>query len=136
MQSKSDVTLIELRKLIKSGNEFRLFFGSMNIVLYGSNIIENFDFSLHRMFEKKKEAEAAVDLMSAQYERNYLEEEKRNGLLIISAIYGKIDDEFKFDSTAMNGNHVIDVKIPLQCLVRDSKLVLQENGKVTRFIHS
>lgn len=34
------------------------------------------------MAEKKREAEAAVDLMSVQYERNYGEEEKRNGLLI------------------------------------------------------
>lgn len=86
------------------------------------------------MFEKKREAEAAVDLMSAQYERNYLEEERRNGLLILKAIYGKIDDDFKFDSstTTTNSNHVIDVKIPLQCLVKDSKLILQEMGKVNK----
>ncbi|XP_055313601.1 dnaJ homolog subfamily C member 11 [Sitodiplosis mosellana] len=83
-----------------------------------------------RMAEKKREAEAAVDLMSVQYERNYSEEEKRNGLLIVSAIYGKIVDnsENSSDSTK-NGNQTIDVKIPLQCLVKDSKLVLQESGK-------
>lgn len=86
------------------------------------------------MSEKKREAEAAIDLMSVQYERNCLEEERRNGLLILSAIYGKIDDEFKFDSNPTNDNHVIDVKIPLQCLVRDSKLIIQENGKVTKHI--
>lgn len=86
------------------------------------------------MSEKKREAEAAIDLMSVQYERNRLEEERRNGLLILNAIYGKIDDDFKFDSgttpTTTNSNHVIDVKIPLQCLVKDSKLILQESGKV------
>lgn len=77
------------------------------------------------MSEKKREAEAAIDLMSVQYERNCLDEERRNGLLILSAHYGKIDD-----SNPTNSNHVIDVKIPLQCLVKDSKLILQENGKV------
>lgn len=46
------------------------------------------------MAEKKREAEAAVDLMSVQYERNCNEEEKRNGLLISYAFYGKISDDF------------------------------------------
>lgn len=45
------------------------------------------------MTEKKREAEAAVDLMSVQYERNSNEEEKRNGLIIVKAIYGNIVDE-------------------------------------------
>lgn len=82
------------------------------------------------MSEKKREAEAAIDLMSAQYERNCLEEERRNGLLIISAIYGKTDDEVNSDGSPTSSNLVIDVKIPLQCLVKDSKLILQETGKV------
>lgn len=86
------------------------------------------------MSEKKREAEAAIDLMSAQYERNCIEEERRNGLLILNAIYGKIDDEFKSDSNTTTSNHVIDVKIPLQCLVKDSKLIIQENGKVRNLI--
>lgn len=51
-----------------------------------------------RMAEKKREAEAAVDLMSVQYERNCSEEEKRNGLLILSAFYGKFEDDFNADS--------------------------------------
>lgn len=85
------------------------------------------------MSEKKREAEAAIDLMSAQYERNCIEEERRNGLLILNAIYGKIDDDFKFESnTTTNSNYAIDVKIPLQCLVKDSKLILQESGKVNK----
>lgn len=45
------------------------------------------------MEEKKREAEAAVDLMSVQYERNCIEEEKRNGLIIIKATYGLIPEE-------------------------------------------
>lgn len=83
------------------------------------------------MAEKKREAEAAIDLMSAQYERHCIEEERRNGLLIVSAIYGKIDNaESDSDNSSATGNHVIDVKIPLQCLVKDSRLILQESGKV------
>lgn len=85
------------------------------------------------MAEKKREAEAAIDLMSAQYERNCIEEERRNGLLIVSAIYGKISEENSdrdSGSSTASGNHVIDVKIQLQCLVKDSKLTLQESGKV------
>lgn len=56
------------------------------------------------MAEKKREAEAAVDLMSVQYERNYSEEEKRNGLLIISAIYGKIVDNVNFNINNSKSN--------------------------------
>ncbi|XP_031640868.1 dnaJ homolog subfamily C member 11 [Contarinia nasturtii] len=84
-----------------------------------------------RMAEKKREAEAAVDLMSVQYERNCSEEERRNGLLIVSAIYGKFSDNSSSDSSSSitTGNQTIDVKIPLQCLVKDGKLTLQESGK-------
>lgn len=83
-----------------------------------------------RMAEKKREAEAAVDLMSVQYERNYSEEEKRNGLLIKSALYGKIVDNHNSDASRSDIGSVIDVKIPLQCLVKDSKLIIQDSGKV------
>lgn len=52
------------------------------------------------MAEKKREAEAAVDLMSAQYERNCMDENGRNGLLITSAIFGKIVDGDFSDGSA------------------------------------
>lgn len=45
------------------------------------------------MSEKKKEADAALDLMTVQYERICSEEEKRQGLIIITARYGKFDDD-------------------------------------------
>lgn len=78
------------------------------------------------MVEKKREAEAAVDLMSVQYERNCGEEEKRNGLIIVKAIYGKISN----DTSATDPEQTIDVTVPLQCLVKESKLILQESSKV------
>lgn len=43
------------------------------------------------MAEKKREAEAAIELMAVQYERCRGDEEKRNGLIITEAIYGNID---------------------------------------------
>lgn len=47
----------------------------------------------HRMTEKKKEAEAAIDLMSVQYERICNDEEKRKGLIIVQAKYGKFESD-------------------------------------------
>lgn len=49
------------------------------------------------MAEKKREAEAAIDLMTVQYERNCGEEEKRNGLIIVKASYGVHDDSSSSD---------------------------------------
>lgn len=86
------------------------------------------------MAEKKREAEAAVDLMSVQYERNCSEEEKRNGLLITSAVYGKISDDSSSSSNI--DDNLIDVTVPLQCLVKDGKLILQESGKVRFSIYN
>lgn len=139
--------------------------------------------------EKKKEAEAAIDLMTIQYERICSDEERRKGLIILHAQYGKFDIDksqgmdksltiyYKFaqkrwaireywiaslntiwsDSFAWNNishhpqyrftdasndtsssstaDHTIeeqniDVTIPLQCLVKDSKLVLHNSSKV------
>lgn len=48
---------------------------------------------LCRMAEKKREAEAAIDLMKVQYERTRSEEERRDGLIIVKAIYGKIEND-------------------------------------------
>lgn len=49
------------------------------------------------------------------------------GLIILNAWYGKFvtDNSRKHDRA-----RVIDVTVPLQCLVKDSKLVLTETSKV------
>ena len=46
-----------------------------------------------RLQQKRKEAEAAISLMIAQYERICAEEESKSGLLILHAFYGKFDDD-------------------------------------------
>ncbi|XP_031344930.1 dnaJ homolog subfamily C member 11-like [Photinus pyralis] len=76
-----------------------------------------------QLMEKRREAQAAVDLMTATYARICTDEESKKGLIINKALYGKILNE-KSES-----EEVINVTIPLQCLVRDSKLVLYEQSK-------
>lgn len=46
-----------------------------------------------RLKQKRKEAEAAISLMHAQYDRICADEESKSGLLIIHAYYGKFGDE-------------------------------------------
>lgn len=71
---------------------------------------------------------AAQDLMQATYSRIKEDEERKRGLVIIKAIYGKI---LKDSGDTETSNDVIDVTVPVQCLVKDSKLVIHENSKVS-----
>ncbi|XP_026280653.1 dnaJ homolog subfamily C member 11 [Frankliniella occidentalis] len=81
-----------------------------------------------QMEQKQKEAEAAVNLMRAQFERIRLEEEGRRGLVIVEAKYGRIiASGDRADS--LDQSEVIDVTVPMQCLVKDSKLILHEPSK-------
>jgi DnaJ family protein C protein 11 len=86
--------------------------------------------------QKRKEAEAAVSLMQAQYERICSEEEARDGLLILFAYYGKFDDEDNntpLDSITLDeSSSFIDVKVPLQCLVKDGEITIHTTVKVSR----
>lgn len=49
------------------------------------------------------------------------------GLLILNAWYGKFVSD---NSQKREKAKVIDVTVPLQCLVKDSKLILTEASKV------
>ena len=80
------------------------------------------------VLEKKKTAEAAVELMQETVERVISIEQARHGLLIVEAWYGKLFDQ-QSDADALEEPKVIDVRIPLQCLVADSKLILHEATK-------
>uniref|UniRef100_A0A4W4EL50 DnaJ homolog subfamily C member 11 n=1 Tax=Electrophorus electricus TaxID=8005 RepID=A0A4W4EL50_ELEEL len=72
--------------------------------------------------KRRQEAESAVLLMQESVRRIIEAEESRMGLIIINAWYGK----FVTDSSH---KQVIDVTVPLQCLVKDSTLVLTEASK-------
>lgn len=43
-----------------------------------------------KLLERRKEAQAAVELMSATYSRIHDEEEAKKGLVIVKALYGKV----------------------------------------------
>ncbi|KAF4798944.1 DnaJ subfamily C member 11 [Turdus rufiventris] len=78
------------------------------------------------MLQKKQEAEAAVRLMQESVRRIIEAEEARMGLIVVNAWYGK----FVNDNSRKNEKvKVIDVTVPLQCLVKDSKLILTEASK-------
>lgn len=81
----------------------------------------------NRMEVKQKEAEAAVSLMSATYDRIHEEEERNGGLVISKAIYGNLENDTDISDSA--STCLIDVTIPLQCLIRDSKLILHNSSK-------
>ncbi|XP_053681347.1 dnaJ homolog subfamily C member 11 [Anopheles nili] len=89
-----------------------------------------------RMAEKRREAESAIALMGALYERIRMEELKCQGLVIISAMYGKFRDieNVSVEETdnmgfVQHNPFLIDVRIPLQCLVKDSRLTLYASSK-------
>lgn len=81
-----------------------------------------------KMAERRKEAMSAVSLMSATYDRILSDEEKKNGLIIIRAFYGRSE---LVDEANEENAEILDVKIPLQCLVKDSRLILHESSKVS-----
>lgn len=87
--------------------------------------------------------------MSAQYERICDEERRRKGLLILSARYGHFEgddspmitpttSQLSPNSSIASNSYsqqtdemmIIDVTIPLQCLIRDGRLRLHKSSKV------
>ena len=82
---------------------------------------------IRELLERKAEAEAAVDLMQETLQRIIESEHAKQGLIIVEAWYGKL-----FDLQGDNQPHqpkVVDVGVPLQCMVVDSKLILHEKTK-------
>ena len=80
------------------------------------------------MSERKKEAVAAIELMQETVERVVATEKARHGLIVLEAWYGCLFST-RTGSDPLSPPRVIDVRIPLQCLVLDSKLVLRESSK-------
>lgn len=69
--------------------------------------------------------------MTNTFSRIRAAEESRLGLVIISALYGKLAGiSGPADDQLHSSEEVIDVTIPVQCLVKDSKLVIYESSKV------
>lgn len=86
-----------------------------------------------RMAEKQKEAKIAIELMKATVSRIRAEEESKKGLIITKALYGRFvypQEERSSSEEHLHRDEVIDVTIPLQCLVKNSRLVLHDASKV------
>ncbi|KAM9978607.1 hypothetical protein ACTFIY_012378 [Dictyostelium cf. discoideum] len=78
----------------------------------------------------KRKAEMDITLVKQLVENKVLKEKTKNGLIIQEAVYGKLDEKVDHsDPFSVEFPPTIDVTIPLQYLVEDSKLVLHGNNK-------
>lgn len=86
------------------------------------------------MAELRQEALSAINLMMATMERIVRVETEKRGLIIIFAKYGNAElinqpDQSFVESDSLQPD-IIDVTVPLQCLVKDSQLILHTTTKV------
>ncbi|KYQ93061.1 DNAJ heat shock N-terminal domain-containing protein [Tieghemostelium lacteum] len=87
------------------------------------------------MSAAKKKAEIDIQLMTPTVQKKILQEQTKNGLIIQEAIYGILNEKpTKQQKTTTNEEYMefppfINVTIPLQYLVEDSKLSLHPNKK-------
>lgn len=90
------------------------------------------------MMELRQEALSAINLMMATMERIVREETEKRGLIIVFAKYGNselINQSIQsFDENDSLQPNIIDVTVPLQCLVKDSQLILHTTTKVIKKI--
>eukprot|EP00111_Clytia_hemisphaerica_P005692 TCONS_00016511-protein len=78
--------------------------------------------------EKRKEAEAIIQVMLPQYQRSVDTEQEKHGLVILEAWYGRfVPDSNRMTDKSLLG--VFDVTVPVQCLVKDSKLLATDATK-------
>ncbi|CAD5118078.1 DgyrCDS6817 [Dimorphilus gyrociliatus] len=75
--------------------------------------------------EQKKNALAELDLMKETVERSYNNEKAKGGLVIKKALFGKLSGE------NLQKSDCIDVTLPMQALVNDSKIVLPANTNIS-----
>lgn len=89
--------------------------------------------------EKRREAQSVVNLWQETYAKTVESETSTNGLLVLTALYGKassIDQLIAsaapdFDFSNLDPElEVIDVKIPIHCQVKESHLFLPDVSKV------
>lgn len=84
-----------------------------------------------QMEARRNEAKQTIDLMRETALKIRDQEAKRKGLVIVEALYGKIVQEGSQSSQSSISTYgkVVDVTVPLQTLVKDSKLLLYETTK-------
>ncbi|XP_054274989.1 dnaJ homolog subfamily C member 11 [Macrosteles quadrilineatus] len=81
----------------------------------------------NRMAQMKREAMAAVNLMGVTFSRIRATEEANKGVVIVKALYGRLTTLTEGERNVKED--LIDVTIPVQCLVKDAVLVLHDASK-------
>jgi len=91
-----------------------------------------------KVAEAKREALATCNLMTERYRRILREEEEKGGLVLITALYGILANDkgemkkevknFDPKEPALSDSYV-DISLPVQYCVEDSRLILWEGGK-------
>ncbi|EGC36899.1 hypothetical protein DICPUDRAFT_77422 [Dictyostelium purpureum] len=80
--------------------------------------------------KSKRKAEMDILLVSVLVENKIKKEKTKNGLIIQEAIYGKINEKLdSSDPFSAEFPPYVDVTVPLQYLVEESKLELHSNNK-------
>jgi len=79
----------------------------------------------------KRHAESATKLMMPTVARKISYEESRRGLIVVYAKYGNLERDAKEEKEGKKSDSpsAIDVTVPLQNLVEDSKLILHVGSK-------
>ncbi|KAF2069846.1 hypothetical protein CYY_008836 [Polysphondylium violaceum] len=79
--------------------------------------------------EARRKAEIDIKLMKSTVDKKVLQEKAKNGLVIQEALYGKLNDKAVSGADNLEFPPYINVTVPLQYLVDDSKLMLHSNKK-------
>ncbi|WVN90172.1 uncharacterized protein L203_105408 [Cryptococcus depauperatus CBS 7841] len=78
--------------------------------------------------QKREDAKGAVEIMERSVEAKIIQERQHNGLIIVSAYYGLASSFTPHGITGSNlseeNEEVIDVTVPVQALVQDSRLYI------------
>ncbi|PRP82653.1 dnaJ subfamily C member 11 [Planoprotostelium fungivorum] len=85
-----------------------------------------------KIAEARADAEAAVKLMVNRVAFKRSHEENRRGLIIVTALYGLLEDiqaQELVDGDTNRAFAIVDVTIAVQCLVEESQLHLYEGSK-------
>ena len=96
-----------------------------------NNHVNEKSLTLHQKL--RKDAEQQKELMKRKAMINKRNEDEKDGLVIVNAMYGLMADIQKYDGKENeiddDGEKVLDVSVQLQFWVNDSKLVLTSNSK-------
>ncbi|GBO35697.1 hypothetical protein AVEN_129223-1 [Araneus ventricosus] len=73
--------------------------------------------------------------MQEEYRRIKSEEERKNGLVIKLAVYGSVENITNLNLDQIDSQlDILDASVSLQCLVKDSRLILPNRSKVLIYI--